>query len=397
MEIDMSITIGIDIGTTNIEYAFSYSLSNDVSLYIERNPLSRYGLDVMTRITKANNGLLAEMSQCLRRSICDKINEILRIEGAKPQPKAQVSFPMPDMPNYSSLDFKLEKINIAANTTMIHILMNYDCTNLGSFPFSPVHTEAINTSAKLLRISAYDIPVSITPGLSAFVGGDIVSGLSVIQKQDNYLLIDLGTNAEMVLVKGNDAYITSAAAGPAFETCSYGHATDAIDGMVYMLDSAVMDETGLLCDEYFDSGYDCNGMHFPQKKIRDFQMAKSAIRTGIELLIKSVNKSQPQRFSISTDENNSLDHSCSCALTSNTDFTIYIAGTFGQHLNIANAIRIGMFPDWFNGRCKALGNTSLAGTLSDSSEYSIFTKNIKEIVLANIPEFNEYYINYMNF
>lgn len=350
----MAYLLGIDIGTTNIEYALSDSDSNNISLFVERNPLSKYGLDVMTRITKANSGLLDEMSTLLRKSLSNKISEILS----------------------SSDDFELCKpsiINIAANTTMVHILMNYDCTNLGSFPFSPVHIEEITTDAKTLNITDFDIPVYITPGLSAFVGGDIVSGLKVIPQSDSYLLIDLGTNAEMVLINGKNAYITSAAAGPAFETCSFGHATDAVDGLVYMLDSDVMDETGLLADEYFDDGYNCNGIHFSQKKIRDFQMAKSAIRTGIDLLVKSIDN-----INLKT-------------------IHIYIAGTFGAHLNISNAIRLGMFPDWFSDCTTSLGNTSLSGTLDNNHEYNIYQKNISEIVLANLPDFNDYYINNMNF
>lgn len=347
----MANLLGIDIGTTNIEYAYLSSDSDNISLYIERNPLARYGLDVMTRITKANSGLLEEMGNVLRESISKKISEI---------------------------NHDIDSIKIAANTTMVHLLMKYDCTNLGSFPFSPVHLEEIQTKATELGLSSDDIPVIITPGLSAFVGGDIVSGLCTINDNDNFLLIDLGTNAEMVLVKGNVAYITSAAAGPAFETCSYGHATDAIDGLVYMLESDVMDETGLLDDEYFDNGYDCNNMHFSQKKIRDFQMAKSAIRTGIDLLVGAANSISASRFS-------------------KDNLKIYIAGTFGAHLNIANAIRLGMFPEWFEGKCEALGNTSLAGTLTDENEYTIFQKEIREIVLANLPDFNDYYISNMNF
>lgn len=350
----MNAILGIDIGTTNIEYALAYSDGSIVSEHVERNPLSKYGLDVMTRITKANNGNLLAMSDLLRQNISERIDIMLSEVRA-------------------DADVKLAGITIAANTTMVHILMNYDCTNLGSFPFSPVHIEEINTSSHELGICKEAVPVSITPGLSAFVGGDIVSGLKTIPSDDNYLLIDLGTNAEMVLVNGNNVYITSAAAGPAFETCSYGHATDAIDGMVYMLDSDVMDETGLLSDEYFDNGYDCRNMHFSQKKIRDFQMAKAAIRTGIDLLIKSADEVDVS----------SLD--------------IYIAGTFGKYLSVDNAIRLGMLPEWFSGHTTALGNTSLAGALSPSSDYTIFKKNIREIVLANLPDFNDYYINNMNF
>lgn len=350
--------IGIDIGTTNIEYAFVTSSTNDVNYFIHKNPLTKYGLDVMTRISKANDGLLDEMTSVLRESIRSTLSDYLA-------------------DNMCSNT----QIRIAANVTMIHILMNYDCKNLGSFPFSPVHTEKINTTASSIGICSYDFPVTITPGLSAFVGGDIVSGLSIIPANDNYLLIDLGTNAEMVLIQNQAAYITSAAAGPAFETCSYGHATDAIDGLAHMIKSGIMDETGLLCDQYFETGYNCNNIQFSTRKIRDFQMAKAAIRTGIDLLIQTVLEDSGKQLSD--------------ILT--PDFRVYIAGNFGTNLNVVNAIYLKLFPQWFLGRCKAMGNTSLKGTITENAEYAVFNYQIKELILANHSDFNSLYIDNMNF
>ena len=115
--------LGIDIGTTNIEFAVTDISSNDISLSVMPNPLSKYGLDVMTRISKANDGKLDEMSTLLRLFLHDKISEIVDVNN-------------------------LTQIRIAANTTMVHILMSYDCTNLGAFPFSPVHIEKIHSSSK---------------------------------------------------------------------------------------------------------------------------------------------------------------------------------------------------------------------------------------------------------
>jgi len=395
----MAIIIGIDIGTTNIEYCYSDSLADYKSVYVERNPLTRYGLDVMTRITKANNGLLDEMTKVLRGSLKFRISELTHEYTQKSKlntyTSSKCSTPTDIPDNFSSNAQR--RIRIAANTTMVHILMNYDCTNLGSFPFTPVHIEEIKTTAKELGIFMDDTPVTITPGLSAFVGGDIVSGLNTIADNDNYLLIDLGTNAEMVLVSDNNAYITSAAAGPAFETCSYGHATDAVDGLVTMLETGIIDETGLLKEEYFEDGYTCNNLFFSQKKIRDFQMAKSAIRTGIDLLLKAVVEDNASPVIDSATMPVSLTSSGADLNCIKGNLKIYIAGTFGSHLNISHAIHLGMFPEWFEGRCEALGNTSLEGTLTGNDVYSIFQKNIREIVLANLPDFNDYYISNMNF
>lgn len=353
----MTHILGIDIGTTNIEYALADDSGKIIFEKLTPNPLSRYGLDVMTRITRANEGKLDEMCDLLRETLRDDIRTILKKSAC--------------------LITDLLSINIAANTTMVHILMDYDCKQLGSFPFSPVHTEAVKTDSKALGLTD-EIPVlvNITRGFSAYVGGDIYSGLKTLPSCDDMLFIDMGTNAEMVLMLGSEMFITSAAAGPAFETCAKGHASDAIDGLAKMLSTGIMDETGLLSDEYFDNGYDCNGIHFSQKKIRDFQMAKSAIRTGIDLLISQVGD----------DITGALQ--------------VYVAGNFGFNIDTDNCISLGMFPSWFKGKTTAVGNTSLKGTVISSSDdhlKELEDKKIREIYLADLPDFNELYISNMNF
>ena len=352
----MMYTLGIDIGTTNIEYALADDLAKVVYQTSRQNPLSSYGLDVMTRIFRACEGKLDVMSRTLKDALSQDIDIII----------SESDITIADV----------KSINIAANTTMVHILMDYDCENLGRYPFSPVHTEAKQIDSSLIGLTEeISIAVNITQGFSAFVGGDIYSGLKTLPSCDDYLFIDMGTNAEMVLVTGNEIYITSAAAGPAFETCAIGHASDAIDALADMLSLNVMDETGLLDDEYFNSGYDSRNIHFSQKKIRDFQMAKSAVRTGIDLLTAEIDNSFKQTLNI------------------------YIAGNFGYNLNISNCIRLGMFPEWFENNAIAVGNTSLKGTLLDSKDHEEFLsdKKIKEIYLANLPDFNELYISNMNF
>ena len=353
----MKYTVGIDIGTTNIETAISNEDGHITVQDLRQNPLCAYGRDVMTRIGKANEGKLHDMTICLRNALREEFNAILTA--------AKIS------------SYDILKIVIAANTTMVHILMGYDCTGLGAFPFKDVHTESIISDSKTLMIyESLAVPVEITKGFSAFVGGDIYSGLKTLPECDDFLFIDMGTNAEMVLVLGNDVYITSAAAGPAFETCSIGHASDVIDRLTFMLDEKIMDETGLLTDEYFENGIDIEGIYFSQKKIRDLQMAKAAVRAGIELL---------------TD----------AAGVRYDPLKIYIAGTFGYNLNISNCIRIGMFPKWFKNSAVAVGNTSLKGTFIGpdlpTSFLSYEQKNIREIILADLPDFNDLYISYMNF
>ena len=94
------------------------------------------------------------------------------------------------------------KIVIAGNTTMIHILMGYSCEQLGKYPFKPVTTNWIYEDTTSLKLSQIKNPVTILPALSAFIGGDIIAGLSLVdfgmpgRKQ---FFLDLGTNGEMAL------------------------------------------------------------------------------------------------------------------------------------------------------------------------------------------------------
>jgi len=349
----MGLELAIDIGTTNIEYEIFGDISKT---FICKNACSKYGLDVMTRIDKANSGLLSDISNTLRTQI-----------------KSDIA------------GYIYDNIYISANTTMVHLLMGYSCENLGRYPFTPVHTDSITTTASEIGISDSNCAVYITNGLSAFVGGDIVSGLSTLPTEsDSYLFLDLGTNAEMVLKYKDTLFITSAAAGPAFETHSKGYASRAIDGLVLMLNMSIIDETGLMTDDYFDIGYTYTSVSFArneesdilftQKKVRDLQMAKSAVKTGIELLLREAGV-------------NARDLDC-----------IYLAGAFGSNLNIYNACRIGLLPDAFISlNIKALGNTSLKGAKKHASKEFLDNKKIREIYLNNLSDFDRLFIDNMNF
>jgi len=376
----VSYRIAIDIGTTNIEYKlYDYKpqtgFRRELSGLCSKNCNIRFGADVMTRIGKAAGGNLTVMTAELRAQLKKDIDALVNLGGLRP-------------------DAVIDCIAIAANTTMVHILMGYDCSSLGTFPFTPVDLGPINTDAAALGFEGMDCDIFIFPGLSAFVGGDIVSGISYINSfitvPSVYLFLDLGTNAEMVLMTADNIFTTTAAAGPAFETCAYGKASVVIDALADMRSKGIIDETGLMSDEYFDTGIEHMGINFSQKKIRDFQMAKSAIRTGIDILVAESGVNIPDIEKI------------------------FIAGTFGQNLNIDHAIYIGMLPSFARDLSSALGNSSLKGaslnvlspgfgTAQSSSATGILNgsasssqKNIREINLANHPDFNSMYIANMN-
>ena len=314
----------------------------------------------------------------------------------------------------------IDHVVISGNTTMIHLLMDYDCSTLGVYPFAPVNTEFILGTAE--EIIGYkqpraEIKTTILPSISAFIGGDIVAGLYALDFATNKeisLFVDLGTNGEIALGNCDRILTTSVAAGPAFEggniSCGTGSVagaicaveinrndvsdiklntiynvppcgicgTGVIETVAELLKCGLIDETGLLADEYFDIGFPLTNEQepiiFTQQDIRQFQLAKAAVRTGIEVLTKE--------YGITMDE---IDK-------------VYIAGGFGYHLNINKAASIGLIPKELATKATAAGNTSLAGAVkfisdANASDTIQRIKNASEdIILANDNDFQELYL-----
>ena len=187
---------------------------------------------------------------------------------------------------------EIQRIMISGNTTMGHLLMGYDCSGLGVFPFTPVNIDLIEGKASdILKLQDTEAKVQLLPGISTYVGGDIVSGLFACDFDKNEevcMLIDLGTNGEMAIGNKDRILVTSTAAGPAFEGGNITWGTGSIPGAICsaqikdkkaevrtikdesppgicgtgvvetaaeLLKEELIDETGRLEDDYFDEGY----------------------------------------------------------------------------------------------------------------------------------------------
>jgi uncharacterized 2Fe-2S/4Fe-4S cluster protein (DUF4445 family) len=300
--------IAIDIGSTTI--ASTLIGLDTAHIYGEAvtiNHQRAFGADVISRIQKANEGQLEVLQASVREDLQHLIRKLLkRMKG---------SFEC------------IKKVVIACNTTMVHLLMGYSCEKLGVFPFESEHLGTIRLSFKeIMGADFLDCEVIILPGISAFVGGDITSGLlsaEVLHQEGNFLLIDFGTNGEMAIGTKNDILVTSAAAGPAFEGGNIQWGTGSIEGAVSditieedgvklttignaqpvgicgtgviavtaeLVRNHLVDDTGML-EESYEAGYPIaksrqgENIIFTQKDIREIQLAKSAIRAGIESLI----------------------------------------------------------------------------------------------------------------
>ncbi len=395
--------IAIDIGTTTIALQLiSLRSGKALKTLSLLNHQRGFGADVISRIKASIDGKQQELYQSICHDLDQGVHTILKSSGIVPT--------------------SLEEIVISGNTTMIHLLMKYNCTGLGTFPFTPVNTDRIDDRwDNLLENSDLFVPVRILPSVSAFVGGDVVSGMYYcdMHQSDNYtLLIDLGTNGEIALCGQGRIIAASTAAGPAFEGGNLKWGTGSIPGAICsvtlkdnlasfrtiknqspigicgsgaiealaeLAGTGLVDETGHLDDRYAENGFplsesaDGEQITFTQKDIRELQLAKSALRSGIETLCL--------RFGISTEE---ISH-------------IYLAGGFGLKLDCRKAIRIGLLPASFEGKITAIGNSSLGGAAKSLLErnawekISLIARETKEIPLASDKDFNRFYMEYMYF
>ena len=392
---DRSYAIAVDIGTTTIAMQLvDLEQKEVVDIYTAINRQRAYGADVISRIEVANSGKGNELRQCILEELEEGVQKLL--EGKEIVP---------------------EKMAIGANTTMVHLLMGYSCETLGVFPFTPVNIDKIYISyEKLFESNAYSFEVIIFPGISTYVGGDITAGLYACgfdKKEQISVLVDLGTNGEMAVGCADRIMVTSTAAGPAFEGGNITHGTGSIPGAVSnvviedgkarlktigekepvgicgtgVIDTAyelvkaeLVDETGLLDENYFDDGFPLTeDIAFYQKDVREIQLAKSAVRAGLETLLL--------KYGVTYDE---IDK-------------IYIAGGFGYKMDIAKAIGIGLLPGECKDKIEAIGNSCLKGVVRYLTEADAerrvehIIETSLEINLSSDKNFNEFYLEYMYF
>ena len=339
--------ICIDIGTTTLAALLvNLETEADCQTAVSVNHQRAYGSDVLSRISASNGGKKWEMQRCIRQDLQKLIRELLQKEKITEQ--------------------QIQRIVIAGNTTMCHLLRGFSCETLGVAPFLPVDLSWMEGSAAdFLGMKELDTKVVILPGISAFVGADIMAGIAKMnmhRSEGYHLLLDIGTNGEMVLGNCRHMYVTSTSAGPAFEggNISCGMAsipgvishvfmeetgkagfqvigetdgenkkqqaigicgTGMIDLVYELREHQMIDEHGTYSDLYFDTGYElAEKVKFTQNDIRELQMAKAAIRAGVDILVK--------KAGIAFDE---VDN-------------CYLAGGFGTKIDIKKAAGIGLIP-----------------------------------------------------
>jgi len=384
--------VALDIGTTTVSARLiDLDGGQELDTYSGLNQQRVFGADVMSRIGAARAGKTKELFDIINR----QTHEILSGFMGK---------------------FKLSSIEtmaVAANTTMLHLFAKEDPSSMGEIPFNPAFLEEREYAGIDLSLPVNKI--FLCPSISAFVGGDIVSGLVEIKALDakeTVFFIDIGTNGEMALFHKGRLFCTSAAAGPALEgaeiSCGVGSIRGAvnkvewrdgkihwatigdeapvgicgcglIDAIALMLDRGIIDETGAFSEDEREDFPIAPGIALTNRDVRQFQLAKSAILSAIKILCKNA------------------------GLELEDVKKVYVAGGLGFYIDRQSAIRTGLLPKEFLNHIEVCGNTSLKGAiraLLDPGflEYCGRIKAVSETIdLAGDPAFMDAFAENMLF
>lgn len=408
--------VAVDIGTTTMAaYLYDLETGDFTGVVSELNDQKQFGADVISRINHAQteeDGL-----DMLNKVMINQLNEMIQKLCS----------------NHSLKNNDIYMVTLAGNTTMMHFLMGLDPVNIGKLPFIPVSTEMHDFPATDLGIDINKFGHAVClPSVSAYIGADIIAGLLACRlrtEEDITMLIDIGTNGEIVLGNKDRMISCSTAAGPAFEGANIRFGTGGIsgaidtitilndkvefttieglepvgicgsgivDGVAALLENGVVEETGRFYDDdeteaspgLAERVFEFEGMKafrltdeicITQKDVREIQNAKAAIAAGISTLIK--------KFHIEASDVKK----------------IYLAGGFGNYINVKKAMAIGLLPKLDLENVIASGNTAGAGAsmclLSHKyiEQADEIKRRVEYVELTTDPGFTNEYINNMIF
>jgi len=410
--------IAVDIGTTTVvTYLIDMETGELIDIESILNPQIRYGEDVISRITYSmKNGV-----DIVHKAIVNGINLMIGILCER---------------NNISYD-SIYEMTAVGNTAMHHIFLNINPKSLSASPFTPVVSNSIDIKSQDMEIKINPSGIiHLLPIISGFVGADTVGVLlatEIYKKTEISLAIDIGTNGELVLGNKDSMLSCSCAAGPALEgghlmfgmrastgaietvfieedtfntfykTINNGKprglcGSGIIDVVSEMLRVGLLDSSGKILErdnerirknplngqkeyviEWKENTETEKDIVITASDIREIQLAKGAIMTGINILL--------EKLKITVDDIENL----------------YLAGAFGNYIDIKNAIRIGLIPDILLDKIKPVGNAAGEGAkmslLSKEKriEENIINKKIDYIELAAEKDFNEEFVKSLRF
>lgn len=370
----------LDIGTTTLALALvSLDEKKMIRVITRTNPQRVFGADVMTRIGYCRGNGTTELNAVL----IAEVDRMISSFGLAP----------------------VERLYVSGNATMLHLFFGVDCSAMGRAPYTPVFLESRREAAEALGLHGINEVISL-PSIAAFVGADLVAGLNYIGMPTDgkyRLLVDLGTNAEVILFSRESVLCTAAAAGPCFEganiscgmsatagaICSYSPeggvhtvadapargicGTGLVDVIAALIGNGTIDETGFLEGGSFAITPD---ICLTQEDVRQFQLAKSAVFSAILTLL------QMQGIAFADVEG------------------MYISGGFSAKIRIENAVSAGLLPAKLQDCCTPVNNSSLLGTVKyacEGNDLSVWLNHARYADLSANPVFAELFVENMLF
>ncbi len=361
--ITQKIGIAVDLGSTNIGVScFDMNHKKEICSFSFLNPQHIYGADVISRIKRCidDSVHLEIMKKCVEDCLQKELKHLLGFD-------------------YQNI----KTVVYTGNTTMMHIIRGLTVDGLAYAPFEPI-------DLSYFREEKDGVTYHYLPGFSAFVGADILAGAYYLQLGNNSsydLLIDLGTNGEILLINKERGYATSTACGPVFDHVVTGakYGSESMRVIAQSIKKGLIDSTGKLIDSLFDTGICIDqNIVIKQDNIRNFQLAKGAIYAGIQCLLEKSN-----------------------IRIQDVD-KVYISGGLGFYMDKEDVFTLNMLPIQWKNRIQICGNTSLEGAkqymLANEMErtqilhtYSSMYNRVVSLELANLDTFNEVFIKSLEF
>ncbi len=376
------LVVGVDVGTTTLAAELVDAQTQTTLAVVSRaNPQRRFGDDVVSRLAAAMEPGGDALTQLIQRAIDEMIDELMT--GAN-----------------RNRD-ELSRIALCGNSAMNHLLCGWDVESLATLPFDPSHPAAATLRAGDIGLRG-DAEIYIAANIGGYIGGDITAGLlaTSLASHTKAMFIDVGTNGEIVIVSNGEFFAASAAAGPALEgariSCGIQATTGAIDRVEISGDALRVHSLGEpapatgICGSGLIDAMACGlglgqidttgrldgetlaltpAVALTQKDIREVQLAVGAIRAATGALLGKA------------------------SLAPGDLETVYLAGGFGQFIDPASAIRIGLLPEVDLDRVVAAGNTSLAGAVALAAsatareESETLAERVQHVELGNDMNF----------
>lgn len=400
--------LAVDIGTTTVVlYLMDLANGTQLGVHAFANPQRRYGADVITRIDYAVNheGGFRELQRILREALNDGIVTLAQQHCIDPA--------------------RIYHAVFAGNTVMLHTLLGVNAAGIANAPYVPIFTDGLEFAARDLGLVIHpNGVVELLPCVAGYVGADITADLLAADfASDKWrLLVDIGTNGEIILGNNAQMLACSAAAGPAFEGANITFGMGGVPGAVaaYQIEAdgavswqtianqeprgicgsglvdiiaalykrGVINLTGAFADASGLAQYQGlpayrvipgRDIYVTQKDVREYQLAAGAIAAGIKILISEAGIRE-------TD----IDR-------------LYLAGGFGNYINPESAALLGLIPRSLLPKVVKLGNGAGAGAkhyLLDQdakAKARQLRQRIRYIELSARPDFQQHFMEAMIF